>query len=101
MAKAGLPVWTPFPTPSPPPPPRKGEGSPRSCAHLPAGRMSMTHPGEQFSPEGVRWDDPIARGTLPDLLSKAAADYGERPAIEFRDHPISYAELEAMVGVAG
>jgi long-chain acyl-CoA synthetase len=62
--------------------------------------MSMTHPGEQFYPEGVRWDDPIARGTLPDLLSKAAADYGERPAIEFRDRPISYAELEAMVEVA-
>src|ERR1700732_4374421 len=60
----------------------------------------MPHPGEQFSPEGVRWDDPMARGTLPDLLSKAAADYGERPAIEFRDRPISYAELEAMVEVA-
>jgi long-chain acyl-CoA synthetase len=60
----------------------------------------MTHPGEQFYPEGVHWDDPIARGTLPDLLSKAAADYGARPAIEFRDRPISYAELEAMVEVA-
>jgi long-chain acyl-CoA synthetase len=57
----------------------------------------MTHPGEQFYPEGVRWDDPIARGTLPDLLSKAAEQYGTRPAIEFRDAPISYAELEAMV----
>ena len=55
----------------------------------------MTHPGEQFYPEGVRWDDPIARGTLPDLLSKAAAEFGARPAIEFRDRPISYAELEA------
>ena len=30
------------------------------------------HPGEQYYPQGVRWDDPIARGTLPDLLSKAA-----------------------------
>ncbi len=60
----------------------------------------MTHPGEQFYPEGVHWDDPIARGTLPDLLSKAAAEYGARPAIEFRDRPISYAELEAMVEVA-
>src|SRR6202163_2151682 len=57
----------------------------------------MTHPGEQFYPEGVRWDDPIARGTLPDLLSRAAEQYGARPAIEFRDAPISYAELEAMV----
>ena len=36
----------------------------------------MTHPGEQFYPEGVRWDDPIARGTLPDLLSAAAAEFG-------------------------
>ena len=60
----------------------------------------MTHPGEQFYPEGVRWDDPIARGTLPDLLSEAAADYGARPAIEYRDRAISYAELEAMVEVA-
>jgi long-chain acyl-CoA synthetase len=32
-------------------------------------KARMTHPGEQFYPEGVRWDDPIARGTLPDLLS--------------------------------
>src|SRR5260370_1475160 len=55
------------------------------------------HPGEQFYPEGVHWDDPIARGTLPDLLSTAAAQYGARPAIEFRDRPISYAELEALV----
>jgi long-chain acyl-CoA synthetase len=60
----------------------------------------MTHPGEHFYPQGVRWDDPIARGTLPDLLSKAAADFGARPAIEYRDRPISYAELEAMVEIA-
>jgi long-chain acyl-CoA synthetase len=60
----------------------------------------MTHPGEKFYPEGVHWDDPIARGTLPDLLSEAASEYAARPAIEFRDRPISYAELEAMVEVA-
>jgi long-chain acyl-CoA synthetase len=60
----------------------------------------MTHPGENFYPEGVHWDDPIARGTLPDLMSKAAVDYGARPAIEFRDRPISYADLETMVEVA-
>ncbi len=58
------------------------------------------HAGEKFYPEGVHWDDPIAQGTLPDLLSKAAVDYGARPAIEFRDRPISYAELEAMVEIA-
>ena len=60
----------------------------------------MTHPGEQFYPEGVHWDDPIARGTLPDLLAKAAVQFAGRPAIEFRDRPISYAELEAMVETA-
>jgi long-chain acyl-CoA synthetase len=60
----------------------------------------MTHPGEQFYPDGVHWDDPIARGTLPDLLSKSAVQYGARPAIEFRDRSISYTELEAMVEVA-
>jgi len=60
----------------------------------------MTHPGEQFYPQGVRWDDPIGQGTLPDLLSQAAADFGARPAIEFRDRPISYAELEDRVEIA-
>ncbi|HEY6834532.1 MAG TPA: dicarboxylate--CoA ligase PimA [Pseudolabrys sp.] len=60
----------------------------------------MTHPGEQFYPEGVRWDDAIARGTLPDLLSTAAAKYAARPAIEFRDRAISYGELAALVETA-
>jgi long-chain acyl-CoA synthetase len=60
----------------------------------------MNHPGEQYYPQGVRWDDAIERGTLPDLLSQAAADYGPRPAIEFRDRPISYAELEDKVEIA-
>src|SRR5487761_2238335 len=58
------------------------------------------HPGEKFYPQGVHWDDPIARGTLPDLLSKAAAEFAARPAIEFRDRAVSYAELEALVEVA-
>src|SRR5215217_9257336 len=60
----------------------------------------MGRPGEQFYPEGVRWDDPLPRGTLPDLLSAAAAEFGSRPAIEFRDRPISYAGLESLVETA-
>src|SRR5258707_10336085 len=86
--------------PLPQPLPARGRGAHSAVLASPLNGSRMTHPGEQFYPEGVRWEDPIARGTLPDLLSKAAADYGERPAIEFRDHPISYAELEAMVEVA-
>lgn len=60
----------------------------------------MTHPGEQFYPQGVRWDEPLPRGTLPDLLSAAAAEFGSRPALEFRDRPVSYSELEALVETA-
>ncbi|HZE54467.1 MAG TPA: dicarboxylate--CoA ligase PimA [Bradyrhizobium sp.] len=60
----------------------------------------MTHPGEQFYPQGVRWDDVLERGTLPELLSNAAAEFGARPAIEFRDRAISYTELEALTEVA-
>ena len=60
----------------------------------------MTHPGEQFYPEGVHWNDPIARGTLPDLLAKAAVDFAARPALEFRDRQISYSELAAMAETA-
>src|SRR6201996_6974086 len=60
----------------------------------------MNHPGEQFYPQGVRWDEPIARGTLPDLLSQAARDYGERTAIEFRDRPLSFIQLEALAELA-
>jgi len=60
----------------------------------------MTHPGEQFYPEGLRWDAPIARGTLPELLAEAARRYAARPALEFRDRAISFEQLEAMVEVA-
>ncbi len=58
------------------------------------------HPGEQFYPEGVHWDDPLTRGTLPDFLARAAARFAARPAFEFRDRAISYRELESMAEVA-
>src|SRR5262249_34378866 len=40
------------------------------------------------------------RGTLPDLLSNAAAEFGDRPVIEFRERPISYRELGGLVETA-
>jgi long-chain acyl-CoA synthetase len=60
----------------------------------------MIHPGEKFYPPGVQWDAAIARGTLPELMSTAAQNYGPRTAIEFRDRPISYADLEDKVETA-
>src|SRR5882757_9801533 len=60
----------------------------------------MTYPGEQYYPSGVHWGDAITRGTLPDLLSTAVAEFGARPVLEFRDRPISYSELESLVETA-
>ncbi len=60
----------------------------------------MAYPGETYYPDGVRWSAPIPFGTLPGLLAQAAVDYGARPAIEFRDQPISFVELGGMVDVA-
>ena len=76
-----------------------GEGS-RDGIRFKAGVTPMTYPGEKYYPEGVRWDAPIARGTLPDLLAQAAAAFGPRVAIEFRDRPITYRELEQLAEVA-
>ena len=89
-------------TPSPNPSPQGGGGPIRRCPpHTTPSALCrvstlMTHPGEQFYPEGVHWDDTIVQGTLPDLLSTAAANYGPRTALEFRDRPITYTELAAM-----
>ncbi|MDB5616974.1 dicarboxylate--CoA ligase PimA [Tardiphaga sp.] len=60
----------------------------------------MTYPGEKFYPQGLFWNAPIARGTLPDLLSKAAADFGDRTSIEFRDRPHSFNALETRAEIA-
>ncbi|MGF9758522.1 dicarboxylate--CoA ligase PimA [Microvirga sp. 0TCS3.31] len=56
--------------------------------------MSRTaFPWERSYPVGVRWDAPIVPSTLPQLLDGAVAAYGDRPAIEYRDRPISYTEI--------
>jgi long-chain acyl-CoA synthetase len=57
--------------------------------------MLSRHPyaWERSYPAGIRWDCPIATSTLQELLDRAAADYGDRPAIEYRDRRISYRAL--------
>jgi len=60
----------------------------------------MAYIGEKHYPNGVRWDTPIPFGTLPGLLDDAIKAYGDRPAIEFRDRPISFVELGARVDTA-
>ena len=39
------------------------------------------------------WDAPIATGTVPALLDRAVAEYGDDPAITFRDRPIGFRAL--------
>jgi long-chain acyl-CoA synthetase len=51
------------------------------------------HAWEKSYPAGTRWDSPIATSTLQELLDRTVADYGERPALEYRERRLSYREL--------
>ncbi len=62
--------------------------------------LTRPYPWEASYPPGMQWDAPYQRGTLPELLAKAASDYGDRPAIEFRDRQISYTELARRAALA-
>ena len=52
---------------------------------------------EASYPPGARWDAPLPTSTLPALLDRAVAAYGDHPAIEFRGRRIGFAELGARV----
>src|SRR5215468_10609780 len=51
------------------------------------------HAWEKSYPAEMRWDSPIATSPLQELLDRAVADYGDRPALEYRHRRISYCEL--------
>ena len=48
-------------------------------------------------PAGVRWDTPIETATLPALFDRCTERWAAKPALEYRDRKISYAELRAGV----
>ncbi|WP_237213977.1 AMP-binding protein [Falsiroseomonas oryziterrae] len=54
------------------------------------------HPWEASYPPECRWDVPIAEGTLPGFLDHVAARFAGRPALEYRGHVLSYAELKTL-----
>jgi long-chain acyl-CoA synthetase len=54
-------------------------------------------PWETSYPPGVRWDAPIEVGTLPALLARAVATYGDKPAFEYRERKISYRDFGRRV----
>ena len=55
---------------------------------------------EKHYPNGVRWDFEIPAGTLPGLIERSVAKFGNRTVIDFRDREMSFADLAARIDVA-
>ena len=55
------------------------------------------HPWEAHYPANVDWGMKIETGPVADLLDRAVASSPDKIAIEYRDHPITYAALGALV----
>jgi len=58
------------------------------------------HPWEAIYPPGLNWRTEIVTGTLTDMLDEAVAAYGDRPAFEFNDRRMSFAEFADAVARA-
>ncbi len=54
------------------------------------------HPWLKSYPAGVRWDAPIEPAPLQGVLERSARRFADRPALQFMDRRISYAELSAL-----
>jgi long-chain acyl-CoA synthetase len=59
--------------------------------------MKRPFPWERSYPPGVVWDAPLATSTIPDMLDGAVRRFAEKPALEYRDRRLSYAELGRLV----
>ncbi|MFD1112659.1 AMP-binding protein [Pseudoroseomonas ludipueritiae] len=57
----------------------------------------MPHPWEAAYPRGCRWDAPLETTTLPALFERLVANGGTRPALQYRDIRLSYADLGTLV----
>ncbi|MBJ2159049.1 long-chain-fatty-acid--CoA ligase [Variovorax sp. IB41] len=59
--------------------------------------LADAHPWVSSYPAGVRWDAPLARTPVPQLLEEAVAQWPERPFLDFMGRRISYREFGALV----
>jgi long-chain acyl-CoA synthetase len=48
-------------------------------------------------PPGARWDAPLERVAVPELLANSAKEFPDKPALEFMGRRITYAELDRLV----
>ena len=67
-------------------------------------KPEVAHPVPEMSPPwvahypfGVNWQMPIPKGTVPELLERAALRFPENPAISFLGRTTTYAALAAEV----
>ena len=56
----------------------------------------IARPWVKSYPPGVRWDAPIEVSSVQQILETAAARFPDRPALQFMDRRIAYAELNAL-----
>ena len=59
--------------------------------------MGEERPWEKSYPAGVSWDAPVEMLPLPELFDRFTAKWSAKPAIEYRDRKITYAELRTAV----
>src|SRR5262245_9024828 len=59
--------------------------------------MGDERPWERSYPPGVRWDAPLEIVTLPQMFDAFTAQWGPKPALDYRDRTTSYAELHTAV----
>lgn len=57
----------------------------------------VRHPWESHYPADVDWAQAIDTYPIPGLLDRAVANWPDKPAIEYRDRTITYAELGRYV----
>jgi long-chain acyl-CoA synthetase len=69
--------------------------SPQPVENRPATRTR--HPWESHYPANVDWGMHIQTGPVPDLLDRAVATWPDKIALEYRDTPLTYAALGALV----
>ena len=63
----------------------------------PSSTQARPHPWEKHYPEGIDWGVTIEPCVVPALLDRAAAQWGDKTLIEYRDRTISFKQLAADV----